>query len=78
MSNQFMMAVKEEDGTIGEMAKKLGITKAEVAILSLNLLNYVLEQRAVGNHLGFVKNEDKTKDILKEATAGEVNFKLNN
>jgi hypothetical protein len=73
---KFMMAINEEDATIDQMGKTLGISKGEVVILSLNLLNYVLEQRKTGQHLTFSK-DDKTKDILNEATAGSVNFRLN-
>ena len=74
---KFMMAINEEDGAIGQMAKTLNVGKHEVVIMSLNLLNYVLEQRKGGNHLTIAKGEDKTKDILTEANAGSVNFKMN-
>jgi len=74
---KFMMAINEEDNTIGTMSKTLDINKSETVVLALNLLNYVLEQRKGGNYLTFAKGEDKTKDILNEATAGSVAFKLN-
>ena len=74
---KFMMAIDEEDGTIGQMAKTLEIDKSGTVVLALNLLNYVLNQRKSGVHLTFAKGEDKTKDILGEACAGNVAFKLN-
>jgi hypothetical protein len=74
---KFMMAINEEDGAIGQMAKTLNIGKSEVVIMALNLLSYTLEQRRSGNHLTLTKAEDKTKDILVEANAGSINFKMN-
>lgn len=74
---KFMMAINEEDGAIGQMSKTLNITKAEVVIMALNLLSYTLEQRRNGLHLTTTKTEDKTKDILTEANAGTINFKIN-
>ena len=58
------------------MATALGMKKSEVVILGLNLLNYVIDQRKNGRHLMF-GSDDKTKDILTEATAGNLPFKLN-
>ena len=74
---KFMMAINEEDGTIGQMAKTLEVDKSSTVVLALNLLNYVLDQRKAGMHLTFAKGEDKTKDILSGACAGNVMFKLN-
>ena len=74
--SKFMMAINEEDGTIDHMSKSLGITKGESVILALNLLNYVLEQRNIGKHLAFTREADQTVDILHEATAGSVSFRL--
>ena len=74
---KFMMAINEEDGTIGAMATILNVNKSETCVLALNLLSYVLDQRKAGMHLTFTKGEDKTKDILTEACAGNVLFKLN-
>jgi hypothetical protein len=72
-----MMAINEEDGTIEAMAKILSLNKSETCVLAFNLLCYVLDQRKAGMHLTFAKGEDKTKDILTEACAGNVLFTLN-
>lgn len=74
---KFLMSINEEEGTIANMAKSLGIPKGDVVILSLNLLYYVLEQRKQGLHLTVAKGEDKTADILKEAVGDDIKFKLN-
>jgi hypothetical protein len=74
---KFMMSINEEEGTIGQMAKALSITKGEVVILSLNVLYYILEQRKSGNHLIVKPGDDKTADILKEAVGDDIKFKLN-
>jgi hypothetical protein len=73
---KFMIAINEEDGTIAQMSKTLGVPKAEVVIIALNLLNFTLENRKEGRHLTYTKGEDKTKDILNEATEGTVAFNL--
>ena len=72
-----MMAINEEDQTISTMSKTLGVPKAEVVIIALNLLNYTLEKRKEGQHLSLTKGEDKTKDIITDATEGTVAFSLN-
>lgn len=72
-----MMAINEEDNSISQLGKALTLQKAEVVVLALNLLNHVMEKRKEGQHLTFSK-DDKTADILSEATAGNVAFKLNN
>jgi len=71
-----MMAINQEDGTLEQMSQTLKINKSNTIVLALSLLNYTLEQRKVGQHLTFAK-EGKTKDILNEACAGNLAFKLN-
>ena len=73
---RFMMAINEEDDTIAQMSTTLGVPKAEVVIIALNLLNFTLEKRKEGRHLTYAKGEDKTKDILSEATEGTIAFNL--
>ncbi len=72
-----LMAINEEDNSISNLAKALTLQKSEVVVLALNLLNYVMDQRKSGMHLTLSK-DGKTADILNEATAGNVAFKLNN
>jgi hypothetical protein len=74
---KFMMAINEEDGTIDQMGKTLSIAKGDTVILALNLLNLILEKRRTGDFLTWTKDKDATKDILNEATAGSVPFRLN-
>ncbi len=72
-----LMAINEEDNSISNLAKALTLQKSEVVVLALNLLNYTMDQRKNGMHLTLSK-DGKTADILNEATAGNVAFKLNN
>lgn len=74
---KLIMAIKEEDNSITNLSKTLGIPKHEVVILGLNLVNHILEQRKNGKHLVFTTTEDKTVNILTEATAGNLKFKIN-
>lgn len=71
-----LMAINEEDNSISNLAKALSLQKSEVVVLALNLLNHVMDQRKNGQHLTFSK-DDKTADILSEATAGNIVFKIN-
>ena len=74
--SKVLFAIRDEDNSMNELAKKTGLQKSEVIILALNLLNYIFEQRKAGKHLIF-NDKDKTFDILKEATSGELKFKPN-
>jgi hypothetical protein len=73
----FMLQLEEEDKSIDSMCKSLGTEKNNIIILSLNLLNLVLEKRRNGEFLAWSKDKDNTTAILSEATDGSVPFKLN-
>ncbi len=73
---KFVMSITEEDQTLSAMAQQLSIKKAEVVQLALNFLHHTLELRQQGIHITTSKEVNKTKDILTEASAGSVAFKL--
>jgi CO dehydrogenase/acetyl-CoA synthase gamma subunit (corrinoid Fe-S protein) len=74
---KIIIAITEEDNRITNLASSMGMGKHEVIILGLNLVSHIVDQRKAGKHIVYSTTENKTKEILTEATDGDLPFSIN-
>lgn len=55
---------KKQRKSLDRLAKELHVTKSKVLSMSLSLLEVVIRENRVGNHIGIVKDHIEIKEIV--------------